>query len=285
MCCLSFKRDTVAVLGTSFMNIFSLYRVTLGRTRSQHAPNKGAKNRLHHYLWLGLACFLTLSACSTPPIQQGRYTSTGVAVLGVAAKNGLKSNINRNALAADFSKLLDERKAFPVIPASTVRQYLGAERVNDILNRLAENGRLESRDIQLLMSAGLPAQRIVLARLEEDYVVNLPARREPVLNRNGKVLADREKKVLATQRVTRVSASLIDLRDGSQLWNRHFRVDPVAEAASTQYLGSSFSGSLAAAFANTMVNGIRVVRYPEPPTLTLSMLSLLREISVSLPAR
>ncbi|MFK8076647.1 MAG: hypothetical protein AB8B84_08690 [Granulosicoccus sp.] len=267
------------------MNIFNLYRAKLRRTRSHLTSSKGAKNRLHHNLWLGLTCFLTLSACSTPPSQQDRYTSTGVAVLGVAAKNGLKSNINRNALASDFSKLLDERKVFPVIPASTVRQYLGVERVNDMLNRLAENGRLEGRDIQLLMSAGLPAQRLVLARLEEDYVVNLPARREPVLNRDGKVLADREKKVLATQRVTRVSASLIDLIDGSQLWNRHFRVDPVAEAASTQYLGSSFSGSLAAAFANTMVNGIRVVRYPESPTLTLSMLSLLREISASVPTR
>lgn len=267
------------------MNIFSLYRVGLWRTRSPHAPNKGAKKTLHRFIWLTSACIFTLCACSTPPIQQGRYTSTSVAVLGVAAKSGLKSNINRNALASDFGKLLDERKAFPVMPASTVRQYLGAERVNDILNRFAENGRLENRDIQVLISAGLPVQRIVLARLEEDYVVNLPARREPVLNRNGKVLADREKKVLATQRVTRVSATLLDLRDGSQLWNRHFRVDPVAEAASTQYLGSSFSGSLAAAFANTMVNGIRVVRYPEPPTLTLSMLSLLREISVSLPAR
>lgn len=267
------------------MNIFNFYRVSLGRTRSRCMPNKSARRFSHQYLWLGFIGLLALSACSAPPIQPGRYTSTGVAVLGVAAKTGLKSSINRSGLASDFSKLLAERKAFPVIQASTVRQYLGTDRVNEILNRFAETGRLANQDVQLLMSAGLPTPRLVVARLEEDYVVNLPARREPVLNRDGRVLADREKKVLATQRVTRVSATLIDLTDGSQLWNQHFRVDPVAEAASTQYLGSSFSGSLAAAFANTMVNGIRVVRYPEPPTLTLSMLSLLREISVSLPVR
>lgn len=282
---ISFKRHTVVVLGSSFMNIFNRYRVSVGQTRSQLVPDKCAKGRLRQYFWIGLTCLVGLSACSAPPIQPGQYTSTGVAVLGVAAKTGLKSTINRSGLASDFSKLLAEREAFPVVAASTVRQYLGAERVTQMLNRLAENGRLDVKDIQFLMSAGLPTSRLVLARLEEDYVVNLPARREPVLNRDGRVLADREKKVLATQRVTRVSATLIDLRDGQQVWSRHFRVDPVAEAASTQYLGSSFSGSLAAAFANTMVNGIRVVRYPEPPTLTMSMLSLLREISVSLPSR
>ncbi|MFT6304284.1 MAG: hypothetical protein ACJAY2_003484, partial [Pseudomonadales bacterium] len=210
---------------------------------------------------------------------------TGIAVLGVSAKIGLDTAINRNGLAADFTKLLVERRAFPVLPTATARQYIGADRVSDMLNRFANDGRLDPRDIKALMSAGLPTPRIVIARLEEDYVVKLPARREVVLNRAGELLADREKKVLATQRVTRVSATLIDLRDGGEVWNRHFRVDPVAEATTTQYLGSSFSGSLAAAFANTMVNGIRVVRYPPAPTLRLSMISLLRAIAENIPVR
>lgn len=236
-------------------------------------------------LLVGLLVIAQLSACGTALNQSSQFSSTGVAVLGVSAKIGLETAINRNGLAADFTKLLVERRAFPVLPTTALRQYIGADQVSDMLNRFAKTGRLAQADINALKSAGLPTPRIVLARLEEDYVVKLPARREVVLNRVGELLADREKNVLATQRVTRVSAILVDLREGRQVWNRHFRVDPVAEATTTQYLGSSFSGSLAAAFANTMVNGVRVVRYPPAPTLRLSMISLLREISENLPLR
>jgi hypothetical protein len=240
---------------------------------------------LRIHLLLGFLFIVQLSACGSTQNLPSQYSNAGIAVLGVSAKTGLETAINRNGLAADFTKLLVERRAFPVLPTATLRQYIGIDRVADMLNRFAKNGRLDPRDIKALMSAGLPTPRIVLARLEEDYVVKLPARREVVLNRVGELLADREKKVLATQRVTRVSATLIDLRNGSEVWNRHFRVDPVAEATTTQYLGSSFSGSLAAAFANTMVNGVRVVRYPPAPTLRLSMISLLREIADNLPVR
>jgi len=180
---------------------------------------------------------------------------------------------------------LAEQRAFPVLPTAALRQYVGSERLDEILNHYAHSGRLRSTDIRFLAAANLPVSRVVVARVEEDYVVNLPARRESVHNRYGDILVDREKKVLATQRITRVSASLIDLHEREEIWNRHFRVDPIAEAATTQYLGSSFSGSLAAAFANTMVNGVRVVRYPVAPTLRVSMLSLLREISEKLPVQ
>jgi len=243
-------------------------------------------SKIWRYLTLGLVLLSSVGCSATSSQSQtASSASLGVAVLGVTAKAGLNTPINRNALAMDFTKLLAERGEFPVLPAATVRQYLGGENVSTLLNRVADTGRLESKDIDLLESIGLPTPRIVLARLEEDYVVKLPSRREAVLNRAGELLVDREKKVLATQRVTRVSATLIDLRNRRQVWHRHFRVDPVAEAATTQYLGSSFSGSLAAAFANTMVNGIRVVRYPDAPTLRLSMQSLLREISDNLPVR
>ncbi len=226
-----------------------------------------------------------LLACSTSKNVTSIQSDASLAVLGITSKTGMKSVLNRNALAADFSQLLSEQRSYAVLPTSALRQYIGAERLGEILNRYAESGQLRNTDLRFLMAANLPVSRLVVARLEEDYVVNLPARRESVYNRTGEVLADREKKVLATQRVTRVSASLIDLRDGQEVWNGHFRVDPIAEAATTQYLGSSFSGSLAAAFANTMVNGIRVVRYPEAPTLRISMLSLLREISDKMPKR
>jgi hypothetical protein len=267
------------------MNIFNRIRAKRRSTRSIQVVQFVAVRVLRIHLLFGLLVIVQLSACGSAQNRSTQYSNAGVAVLGVSAKIGLETAINRNGLATDFTKLLVERRAFPVLPSGRLRQYVGADKVTNMLNRFAETGRLDQRDINALMAADLPTPRIVLARLEEDYVVKLPARREVVLNRSGELLADRERKVLATQRVTRVSATLVDLRDGRQIWNRHFRVDPVAEATTTQYLGSSFSGSLAAAFANTMVNGIRVVRYPAAPSLRLSMVSLLREIAENLPIR
>jgi len=263
------------------MKTISHYRVKRPATRSLRS----------HFNNVASVCVVVMFAasaligCSTSNSVTSVQTDASLAVLGITSKTGMKSVLNRNGLAADFSQLLSEQRSFPVLPASALRQYVGADRLGEILNRYAESGQLRNTDIRFLMAANLPVSRIVVARLEEDYVVNLPARRESVYNRTGEVLADREKKVLATQRVTRVSASLIDLRNGQEVWNGHFRVDPIAEAATTQYLGSSFSGSLAAAFANTMVNGIRVVRYPVAPTLRISMLSLLREIADKMPNR
>jgi hypothetical protein len=267
------------------MNIFN--RV-IAKHRSPRSSRGGYFNVLRVLpirLLLGFLVIVQLGGCGSAQNRGTQFSNAGVAVLGVSAKTGLKTAINRNALAADFTKLLVERGAFPVLPTTALRRYIGADRIADMLNRFAKNGRLDPRDVKALMSAGLPTPRIVLARLEEDYVVKLPARREVVLNRVGELLADREKSVLATQRVTRVSATLIHISAGREGCNRHFRGDPVAEATTTQYLGSSFSGSLAAAFANTMVNGIRVAQYPPAPTLRLSMISLLHEIAENIPAR
>ena len=272
-------------LKSSLMNKFNRIRAKQGSTRYVGVVQFVAVRVLRIHLLFGLLVIVQLSACGSVQNRSTLYSNAGVAVLGVSAKTGLETAINRNGLATDFTKLLVERRAFPVLPSARLRQYVGADKVANMLNRFAETGKLDQSDLNALIAADLPTPMIVLARLEEDYVVKLPARREAVLNRAGELLADREKKVLATQRVTRVSATLIDLREGRQIWNRHFRVDPVAEATTTQYLGSSFSGSLAAAFANTMVNGIRVVRYPAAPSLRLSMVSLLREIAENLPIR
>lgn len=261
------------------MKITNHYRVKRPSTRSVRSHFNNVARACVVAVLIGSALFACSTSKSVTPLQ----SDSSLAVLGITSKTGMKSVLNRNGLAADFSQLLSEQRSFPVLPTSALRQYVGADRLGEILDRYAEYGQLRNTDIRFLMAANLPVSRLVVARLEEDYVVNLPARRESVYNRSGEVLADREKKVLATQRVTRVSATLIDLHDGREVWNGNFRVDPKAEAATTQYLGSSFSGSLAAAFANTMVNGIRVVRYPAPPTLRISMLSLLREIADKMP--
>ncbi|MFK7856119.1 MAG: hypothetical protein AB8B79_18535 [Granulosicoccus sp.] len=231
-------------------------------------------------------CGIVLNACSAPNnsgINQQSYT--GVTVVGVTSKPGVEVAINRHALAREFAELLAQRRQFQVYPAGLLRETVGSSRVDEILNRYARRGQLAQRDLQFLMAAGLTARYAVIARVESDEVKKMPERREAMVGNNGSLLMDRQRVVLASQRSTRVSAVLFDLRTGKSIWNKHYQVDPVTEVASTIYHGNSFSGSLAAAFANTVVNGVSVARQPVAPPLKDSLSSLLAEISRQLPVR
>lgn len=228
---------------------------------------------------------MLLSACSVPAPQGYRANSSGVTVVGVTAKSGLDAAINRSSLARQFAQLLADRRQFQVFPASLLRETIGSSQVDEMLDRYARRGQLAQRDIQFLMATGLATKYAVIARVEKDSVKFLPERREAMVGANGTRLMDRQRTILATQRITQVSAILFDLRTGREVWNRHYQVDPVSEAASTVYHGSSFSGSLAAAFTNTVINGISVTRQPTAPPLRESLRSLLAEIAAKLPVR
>ena len=228
---------------------------------------------------------LLFSACSVPASESYRTNSSGVTVIGVTAKSGLDAAINRNSLAREFANLLAERRQFQVFPASLLRETIGSTQVDEILDRYARRGQLAQRDTQFLMAAGLRTKYAVIARVENDAVKFLPERREAMVGSKGTRLMDRQRTILATQRVTEVSAILFDLSTGREMWTRHYRVDPVVEAASTVYHGNSFGGSLAAAFTNTMVNGVSVTRQPAAPPLRESLRSLLAEIASKLPVR
>lgn len=235
---------------------------------------------------LAVFCLIVVNACSAPnnsgSNQQGY---TGVTVVGVTSKRGLEVAINRHSLAREFAELLAQRRQFPVYPSGLLRETVGSSRVDEILDRYARLGQLAQRDLQFLMAAGLTTRYAVIARIEGDEVKKLPERREAMVGNNGSLLMDRQRVVLASQRSTRVSAILFDLRTGRSIWNKHYQVDPVSEVASTVYHSNSFSGSLAAAFANTVVNGISVARQPAAPPLKDSLSSLLAEISRQLPVR
>ncbi|NND89992.1 MAG: hypothetical protein HKN42_03950 [Granulosicoccus sp.] len=224
-----------------------------------------------------------VSACSSTPDMSGRLPGVGVTVVGVTARSGLDVSFNRNLLAQEFAAMLAERGEFAVVPSSALRRAIGPTRLEQLLLRHARNVSPSAQDIQLLMGAGLPTTRAIMVRIEDDRTQKRALRREPVRNRAGALLLDRERHVLATQRITRMSATLIDLRTGELVWQRTYEVGPITEQATTQYLGSSFSGSLAAAFANAVVNGLRVASHPEAPPLRLNLRSLLREIALRAP--
>jgi len=226
---------------------------------------------------------IVIVSCGTSSRSIG--SNTGIAVIGVVAKTGLAGTFDQNKFADDFAVTLSEQGAIPVLKSTSLRQIIGDQRHDDILQRYADRGRLAQQDIQLLMAAGLPTRHAMIVRVVEDYQTRLPAHREPVLSSSGAVLVDRERRVLATQRITRVSALLINLQNGDIRWDKSFSVDPVKTAYSTRYLGSSFTGSLVAAFANVMVNGVRREGYPAAPAMGPSLESLLDEVAKSQPVR
>ncbi len=232
-----------------------------------------------------MMCVGILASCSTSSSLPLGGDGSGVAVIGVVAKTGLGTAFNKNRVASEFATTLAGRGKFPVLRADSLRQVIGAKRHDQLLKRYADRGSLAQQDVQLLMAAGLPTRHAIILRVEEDLVTKLPVRREAIRNRQGAVLVDREKRILSTQRITTLSAKVINLRNGDERWNQQFRVDPSESLSVTEYLGSSFTGSLAAAFANTLVNGVRIARYPDAPPFRLSLQSLLGEVARSLPIR
>jgi len=106
---------------------------------------------------------------------------------------------------------------------------------------------------------------------------------EQLRNNAGEVLSDRERIVLSTVREMQVSASLLNIASGRVIWSKSYRATPAKQTSYVHYSGSSFSGSLAASFANTMSNGLRVPSGPVPPSNLLTLRSLLTEIVRNIP--
>jgi hypothetical protein len=215
--------------------------------------------------------------------QSVRTDDVGVAVLGFTERPGVESGVNRAAMGREFGELLEERAGFSVIPHEQVQRKIGAERLAAINARFAERAEFLPTDLQVVMAAGVGARRAVIARLESDAVQGLPPRSESVANRQNGVMKDRERIVLATRRSSRMSVVMFDLQTGRKLWERVYAVEPETSTAYVHYFGSSFSGSLAAALANTMVNGAKLPANPAPPSLRLTLRSLLREAVRNMP--
>lgn len=240
-----------------------------------------SKLRIRRYLTVFVSLLLLVGCAGTG--QGGRTGDVGIAVLGVTERTGVASGLNRAAMGREFGELLDERAGFVVIPHEQVQRKVGAQRLAAINARFAQRAEFLPADLQVLMAAGVGARRAAIARVESDEIQGLPPRREAVTNRQNGVMKDRQRIVLATRRTTRMSVSMFDLQTGRKLWERVYAVEPETSSAYVHYFGSSFSGSLAAALANTMVNGVKLPTNPAPPSLRLTLRSLLREAVRNMP--
>jgi len=147
----------------------------------------------------------------------------------------------------------------------------------------ASSGQLKSDDIAALRAANPAIQSALIARIEKNTVRPGDAKRIVLRNSVGHVLSDRERVVRSTVREMQIRASMINVPSGRVIWSKSYRATPATESSYVLYSGSSFSGSLAASFANTMSNGLRVPSGPVPPSSVLTARSLLREVVRNLP--
>ncbi|MFK7892650.1 MAG: hypothetical protein AB8B63_17665 [Granulosicoccus sp.] len=229
----------------------------------------------------------TISACAS----KGNFGYSGrggvaqhpVAVLGVSVRHDLKATISPGLIANELAARLADRKNMLPLPASEVQAVIGADAYKKMIASYARTGRFAPLEVQQLMAADLRAPRGVMLRLENDKTEKLPVVRQAVYNEAGIRVVDRERRVYVTRRTTEMSASVIDLRTGRVVWTRLYRIKPESTSYSKQYLGSSFSGSVAAEVANTVINGFGGANYPAPPSLNGNLRALVQEVVLKLP--
>lgn len=240
-------------------------------------------------LALLLSVLCMISACGSIGNLQnpgpGQRAQAGLAILGVTARHGLKISINPDLMAKELAVRLSEREDLLLVPAAQVSLIVGAKPLARMMSTFARAGQLAPYQVQDLMAADLRTQRALMVRIESDETEKLPVVRQAVYNQNGARVVDRERRVYTTRRTTVVGASLLDLRTGRIVWTRQYRIRPETKSISKQYLGSSFTGSVAAEVANTVVNGFGGGNHPVAPSLQGSLRALIREVAFKIPAR
>lgn len=226
----------------------------------------------------------TLVACQSHhpgPVSQGAHKP--VAVVGVITKRkGVDAAINRNALAQQMAQLIRDEQRYDVPVVGLVSQRLGLDAYNTLLQNYTEYGALRAADVQALMRANLGADIAVFVRLESDEETPEAVVSKNVEDNQGRILTDRFHEVRRTLRSTTISALAVDLRSGGTLWHNNFKVNLQEKNVQTKYTGSSFAGSLAATFSNTIANGIRRPANPAAPSTSKAMKTLLKEVAQQL---
>lgn len=247
--------------------------------------------KLESLFWSGVRLFglaavpVLLSACAArstaPPATV--TSAPGIVVLGAVARTGLKLPLDTARMSIDLAALLAGRGDVSVTSALTAREVIGAGPHDEMMAYYARHSRLAPYQIQRLMAANLPSSKAVIVMLTSDQVEQLPMQRDAVLNEQGLQIADRERRTYITQRTTRLTTILVNLRNGRVEWTRQYRVNPSAQISTNHHVGGSLSESLAATVTNTVVRGLGEARYPLPPPLYDSVLALLQEVTYQLP--
>jgi len=229
---------------------------------------------------------LLIIGCATQGGVNQQAPTRTAAILGVTVAPGVESGRSQNAMVRELEELIQIGGRYRILRSDEANRAMNitvSGSYEAMLDNYATSGQLKGDDLRVLQAANLPVQNVLIARLEQNAVRSGGQKRIAIRNSVGQVLPDRERVVLSTVREMQIQASMVNLANGSVVWSKSYRATPAAESSYVHYSGSSFSGALAASFANTMSNGLRVPSGPVPPSNLLTVRSLLREIVRNLP--
>lgn len=190
-------------------------------------------------------------------------------------------------MATGLKELIHEAGGYRTLKASDVELAMNSIQpgsYQSVVDHYAKHGALGPSQLNLLRAIGLPVETALIVRVERNQLTK-QYDLEPIRDRNGAILRDRERKILITGREVQMRASLINMASGSTIWSRSYRSSPKTKRAYVRYSGSSFSGTLAASLVNTMTTGLREPDWPMPASYKSTVQSLMREIVRNMPSR
>lgn len=234
-------------------------------------------------LLLGISIGACTNRAPEPSIEP--IGNVSFAVVGVVPVPGLALPVSSERLAYDLAQQLSSRLPDNVMPADVVRATIGAAAHDELRASYARSGRLQPHHVQRLMEANLPASHVLLARVEADGVEDLPVESRLVESVIGAASSQVIRRTFARSRTTRMSARVVDLRNGNLMWMRHFVVAPVARAYIDNKFKPGLRGGVTEALLRTVERDDDTDFYPSPPVLSANLAALFKSIAVAVPTQ
>lgn len=230
---------------------------------------------------------LLLTAGCVSKTQPGQsIASKSVAIVAVTAAPGVKSGLSASVMARELKEFIHEAGGYRTLRSSLVEQAMNTSQSGsyaELVESFARDGVVGPSELRSLNAAGLPVQLALIARIEQNETKKDKFKVETLRNHSGVLLTDRERKILITEREVQMRASLINVASGAIIWSRSYRSIPETKLSYVHYLGSSFSGTLAASLVNTMTTGLKEPDWPAAASFQLTVQSLMREVARNLP--
>ena len=227
-----------------------------------------AQTRCHAASLLLILCLFTvlagLAGCSSLGGNARDTASTSTVMFaGVIPERNNLSAPYKSLWIDQIEQSLQKHSQYRFIRYSQARSHL-AQFHDSLMADYAEDGFLRQGTLAALADSGLPAKYALLVYLHDSRdqrgVLSRTAR-----NRYGELIDDRVSTTYVRAREHVVTGSVFDLGSGKRVWHRSYAAKPATSRTYTRYHGSSFAGSVAALFANRLVNGREQGAYPNPP--------------------
>lgn len=229
--------------------------------------------------------WLATSCVSQTPSGQSTIPNS-VAIVAVTVAPSVESGQSTSVMARELKEFIHEVGGYRTLRSSQVEQVMNGSEPGSygkLVTGFARDGIVGPTELRSIIEAGLPTQFALIARIEQNDTKKDKFKVEALRNHSGVLLTDRERKILITEREVQMRASMINVSTGALVWSRSYRSVPQTELSYVHYLGSSFSGTLAASLVNTMTTGLSEPDWPTPASYQQTVQSLMREIARNLP--